>query len=259
MIVKVTNENLNVMMDYVKKEPSINLFIIGDVEQFGLDVDFQEVYLQYDNKNITACVLRYYGHVIVYSDKSDFNVQEILSLINTFTYQGLSGKKQVIDILLPFLQNVKKIDECYFCELNSDKNLFKPNMEIKNAVEDDVERICPLMVMVGYHTDTYTVSNQRKINNGAGRIYFVDEDNLVISSAATAIETSVSAMIGGVATHVDYRKKGLASQVVSKLCLDLLSENKKPCLFFYNPEAGKIYHSLGFVDTDMWSMLVIES
>ncbi len=259
MIIKVKNENINTMMDYVKQEPSINLFIIGDVEQFGLDVDFQEVYLQYDDNLITACVLRYYGNVVVYSHTDTFDVLEILDLLNKFTYQRMSGKKQVIDILLPHLQNVNKVDECYFCELSGKNNLIKPIVEVKNAKEEDVERIYPLMVMAEFNSDTYIESNQRKIKEKAGRIYFVDDGNLVISSAATAIETSVSAMIGGVATHVDYRNKGLASQVVSKLCWDLLNENKLPCLFFFNPFAGKIYHRLGFVDIDMWSMVAFES
>ncbi len=258
MIVKVEHENRKVLLDYVKKEPSINLFIIGDLEQFGLDVNFMDVYLQYNEHNdITACVLRYYSHVIIYSDRNQFNIEEIMRLIQSFDYKMISGKKSVIDKIVPFLKLDYMKEECYFCKLNNNKQLIEPTRDIHQATVEDLDKIIPLIKMVGFYRDTFKETTTRKLENRAGRLYFMEQNGLVISSAATSIETSVSAMIGGVSTHVNYRKKGLASEIVSKLCLDLLNENKTPCLFFHNPDAGKIYHRLGFIDIDMWTMVSV--
>ncbi len=257
MFVKVNNENKDIMMHYIKKEPSINLFIIGDVEQFGLEVNFLDVYLQYNHDIITSCILRYYQNIIVYSDSNDFNEQEMVSLIQSFSYARISGKKSVIDKIVPYLDNVNKIDECYFCELNESNKLIDTHKNVKKANKEDVSRIYPLMIHVGFSAPSYIESNRRKIESEAGRIYYCEDDKgNVIASAATAIETSVSAIIGGVGTHLNYRQQGFASQIVSKLCFDLLSEKKKPCLFFSNPDAGKIYHRLGFVDIDKWTMII---
>jgi len=258
MLLKVTEETKKIMLDYVKKEKAINLFIIGDVEQFGLDVDFLEVYLQYNEYKITACILRYYRNVIVYSDVTSFIVDEMMDLINSFQYNRLSGKQLVIDRLIPLLTRNHKVEICYFCALY-DKSLLKE--EVKNtrvARIEDIEKIIPLLKTVGFYHDTYQESTERKLKNNCGRIYYIQQDGLVTTSACTTIETSVSAMIGGVCTDINYRKQGLASHNVSKLCLDLINENKTPCLFFSNPDAGKIYHQLGFVDIGMWTMIKFE-
>ncbi len=75
------------------------------------------------------------------------------------------------------------------------------------------------------------------------------------SVAQTTAENSMSAMVVGVATLKEYRKKGLMSKCLSKLCYDLLNEGKTLCLFYDNPKAGRIYHALGFETLDKWSMV----
>ncbi|WP_234780015.1 hypothetical protein [Clostridioides difficile] len=39
-----------------------------------------------------------------------------------------------------------------------------------------------------------------------------------------------------------------------KLCSELLRENKIPCLFYDNEEAGKIYKKLGFENIGKWGI-----
>jgi len=46
------------------------------------------------------------------------------------------------------------------------------------------------------------------------------------------------------------------TQCLSKLCQDLLSENRTLCLFYDNPEAGAVYHKLGFETIGKWKMLL---
>jgi predicted GNAT family acetyltransferase len=61
-------------------------------------------------------------------------------------------------------------------------------------------------------------------------------------------------MVVGVCTKEEYRKRGLASIVVEKLVKDVLAEGKIACLFYDNPEAGRIYKRIGFKDIGMWTM-----
>ena len=63
-------------------------------------------------------------------------------------------------------------------------------------------------------------------------------------------------MVVSVATRKDYRHQGLMTQVLSKLCQDLLNEQKTLCLFYDNPEAGAVYHKLGFKTIGKWKMIV---
>ena len=78
----------------------------------------------------------------------------------------------------------------------------------------------------------------------------------MVCNVQTAAENSKSAMVVAVATHKDYRKRGFMAQCLSKLCRDLLNENKTLCLFYDNPEAGSVYHKLGFKTIGKWKMIV---
>ena len=72
--------------------------------------------------------------------------------------------------------------------------------------------------------------------------------------AKSTSENSTHAMIVGVATHPLYRNKGFATKCIIKICKELISENKIPCLFYDNDEAGRIYHKLGFKNRGTWSI-----
>ena len=64
--------------------------------------------------------------------------------------------------------------------------------------------------------------------------------------AKTTLETRTHAMLVGVGTHPDFRNRGLATKCIVKICKDIINENKIPCLFYDNIEAGKKYNKLGF-------------
>ncbi len=65
----------------------------------------------------------------------------------------------------------------------------------------------------------------------------------------------MSAMIVGVCTDPEYRRRGYTSTIMTKLCYDLQQEGKGACLFYDNPSAGTIYQRLGFVTIGKWSMI----
>ena len=86
---------------------------------------------------------------------------------------------------------------------------------------------------------------------------FIEEDDIIVATAATTADTTKSAMIVGVATHPDYRKKGYASALVHFLMKEYLEHQKKSvCLFYDNPKAGAIYLRLGFEYMGTWTMLM---
>ncbi|MHA1819602.1 MAG: GNAT family N-acetyltransferase [Promethearchaeota archaeon] len=89
-------------------------------------------------------------------------------------------------------------------------------------------------------------SLKRKLINGGKRVYILLLDGRIVSSAATAIESTKSAMIGGVFSMKGQRHKGFAMKIIMELCQDLINEEIIPCLFYENPEAGRIYLKMGF-------------
>jgi uncharacterized protein len=257
MLLKVNEVLKETLLNYVKQEPAINLFIIGDIEQYGLNQEFQEVYLQYNaNHQITSCLLRYYTSVVFYSHTKAFQVDEIINILKTLKFDRLSGKKECLDLLVPHLEQILKIEDCFFCECPHGNQLVKPEVHIKQAGLSDLPKLYECLKHTDFHITNYIESNTRKLEQKSGRIYYVENnDNEVISTAGTSIETSVSAMIGGVTTLHTHRNQGLASQIVSQLASDLLSEGKTPCLFYFNQAAGSIYHRIGFQDIGLWTLV----
>jgi len=81
----------------------------------------------------------------------------------------------------------------------------------------------------------------------------------VVSHASTGVETASGVMVVAVATLPQYRKKGYGRAVVTAITEYALQKGQKPCLFYDNPEAGKIYHDLGYVTFDQWCLGSIKS
>jgi uncharacterized protein len=259
---KLTSGDHQSVMDYLRQDPEFNIFIIGDIENYGYETFFQTIWgvTDYTGK-IKGILLRYYTFYIPYSYD-----QEVLQRFSPLIDLGatmVSGKKEIIDIVKKSLQRriIKEKQDCFAClkKLNSLEP--DPDLGIKKADLDDVDRLINLRKQI-VEFSTFSLNQDSIVQklNGKGRVYYLEDSNgEMISTASTSAESSQSAMIIGVATLPLYRRRGLVTNCVYYLCRDLLAEGKIACLFYDNPEAGKIYHRLGFVEIGKWSMLQLES
>jgi predicted GNAT family acetyltransferase len=60
-------------------------------------------------------------------------------------------------------------------------------------------------------------------------------------------------MLVAVATHPDWRGRGLATACLHELLHRLRGRGKVGCLFYDNPRAGRIYQRFGFAPLRGWS------
>jgi len=142
-----------------------------------------------------------------------------------------------------------------FCELKSQVALVE-DAKVRLATLDDVDTVYNLLVTISEFSPPIKDTLIKTLELGAGRIYMLTDDKgEAISIAQTTAENSASAMIIGVCTHKDHRQKGYMRRVMARLCADLQSEGKALSLFYSNPDAGKIYHSMGFETTGDWTMM----
>ncbi len=258
MIRKLLSKDNKQLMDYLKEEKSINLFIIGDIENFGYDSDFQEIWAEFDeNEQIVGVLLRYQNFYVPYS-KGDFDVQGFVDIINKDKkLEVISGKKSVIEKFDNYIEFTKKKEQ-YFAELVDDSLLYKDIdlTEVKKADIEDVDSINELKELIEEFdvTPSSKESFRQTISTGTGRTYFIKIDGRVVASASTTAENSESAMIVGVCTHPKYRRKGYATKCMTVLCNEVLNEGRTLCLFYDNPNAGIIYKSIGFKDIGKWKM-----
>ena len=82
MIRKLTEKDREAVFDLIQEKPAENLFIIGDLEAFGFEEDFQEIWGDFtENEKLRAVLLRYNINFIPYA-AGDFDVHRI-HLINS--------------------------------------------------------------------------------------------------------------------------------------------------------------------------------
>lgn len=262
MILKLEEKHRKQVIDFVSEEAEINLFFIGDIENYGFDNEIQDVWASFDaSNNIEAVLLRYRVNFIPYFKDLSFDITPFVEIINTYEGQRfVSAKKSIADLFdVKMKTNSKK--EMYFCALHSNEKLEKEfTFDIRKAGLSDCNKIGKFLDEVPEFGSEYDREDalKNKINNQAGRIFFTqNEQGEILSTAITDAENKHSAMVMGVATKKEFRNQGRTSQCVSMLCNELLSEEKSLCLFYDNPDAGKIYKRLGFVDLDMWTMLYL--
>jgi len=262
MIRKLTSADHEGLFSFLKDEPSMNLFIIGDIESYGYDEEFQEVWGEFDESGaLKAVMLRYYDSFIPYA-RSSFNTSGFANIIKNYTHTypkfTLSGKSEIVEQFESVnCLGLGKKRVLYFCECTTDEHTAEENIfEIKKATLDDVDRIIDLRGRIAEFTVTPASRDMlyKGLETNTARTYYIEEDGIMVSSVTTTAENSFSAMIVGVCTDDRYRKRGYASAIMQVVIRELISEGKTLCLFYDNPQAGSIYKRLGFKDIGTWTM-----
>lgn len=260
MIRKLCEQDRELALQFLSEEPCMNLFLIGDIENFGFDCDFQEVWGQFaDNGKLEGILLRYHNNFLPYYKDEQFDNEGFKRIIKYYKKGNviISGKESIVKkyrYLFPY----KKVKKMYFCEMRDDEQICPNNKEIKIASVDDAERICKMIDTIDEFTNASSVNIiKQKIVDESGRVYYIeDDDGEVISVSQTTAENTKSAMVVGVATKKEHRRQGYMNECLSKLCEDVLAEGKMLCLFYDNPEAGSVYHKMGFKAIGKWMMII---
>ncbi|EKN66403.1 N-acetyltransferase GCN5 [Neobacillus bataviensis LMG 21833] len=261
MIRKLTEQDHDQVLAFLSEEPSINLFIIGDIEVFGYSSEFQEIWAEFDEQNnsIKAVLLRFHQSFIPYA-KGEFDTEGFVSIMKRYNQPVLlSGKSDIVEKFEAFddLQLGKK-QATFFAECLTDEylNIIDQSIAINKATIEEVDQIIEIRESIEefvIRDDARELLVQAMESNTA-RTYYTEDHGVITSCVSTTAENSMSAMIVGVCTRKEYRRQGLATTIMQKLFQDVLDEGKTLCLFYDNPAAGRIYKRLGFKDIGMWTM-----
>lgn len=252
---KISIKESRKLLPFLREEKEFNLFIIGDIENAPDEAQYMDVYVDGDLRAPKGMLLRYYRYFLVYSP-SGMDYPGAARVIRDFADPlVLSGKTFSVDRMKPLLTDICQSESLtYFATLKSLVRVDIP-YEVKEANVEEAQQILDLLRQVPEFRTVDEESFLSGIIDGSSRKYFVEEHGRVVSTASTSAETHDMAMIVGVATAEEFRRRGYASAILSRMCEDLLSEGKIPCLFYESPDAGRIYHRLGFSQIGTWKML----
>lgn len=259
MINKLTEIHRFKVLEYLYHESAYNIFIIGDIETFGMETEFQKVYGEFDKHgDFISVFLRYRENAVYYAHETRFNL-EYLDIFEKDPFEYLSGKTELLLLIEPYLKGFTK-KHMYFCKADHMKEEVSQKVDIKEVkTKEDAIKLYDLLTSIdefGYaQKDKETFITQKTSDQKMGITLIIEKDGLVVSSVATTAETTKSAMVVAVATRKDCRNKGYASILMYELMkIYMIDKKKELCLFYDNPDAGKIYHKLGFETIGTWDM-----
>lgn len=263
MIRRLDENDRTQVLEYLNQDPSLNIFIIGDIEHFGFDNDFQTTFGEFNERGDYESVLLFYRkNLVYYSHKEQFNTA-YLPIMETFEFDYANAGARLAKLLHEYLPQYK-YKEMYFAEARKFNEKEAVNdLEIKSLkTSDEASKLYDLLTEIdefgvdGQTKEAFIEDKMKGLETGC--TLFIEEDGKLISTATATAETTTSAMVVGVATSRLHRKKGLASKLMTSLMDTYFTKNKYLCLFYDNPKAGKIYHRLGFENIDKWVMMVKE-
>lgn len=258
MIRLLTEEDRDNVLRYLYQDPAYNIFIIGDIEAFGFDKPFQRIYAEFDDEKLLSVFLRYRDSAIYYADTLRFN-KAYLAIFENNPFSYISGKTALMDLLKPHLASYKNF-HTYFCEAKAFNLDYQLDTSIKRMVTKiDAYKIYDLISTVeefsAFHQDKEAYADAKMKSIAMGMTLYIEQEGQAISTVATTAETTKNAMVVAVATREDARNKGYASQLMKALMYEyLIKKQKRLCLFYDNPSAGKIYQRLGFETIGTWDM-----
>ena len=252
------------VLKYLYQDLNYNIFPIGDIEIFGFDQDFQRVYGEFDNdNNYLSIFLRYRENAIDYSHKLYYN-EDYAAIFKIDKFDYFSCKTEFMDLINIHLP-VGTRKQMYFAKASEVKfDLSYDESLIKRL---HTEKECGMLYELLKQIEEFGIFKQSKEKFVKGKVrslqmgttLYIEEDGKIVSAVATTADTTKNAMVVAVATDNNYRKKGYATYLLLSLMKMYINDLKKDlCLFYDNPNAGKIYLKLGFENIGPWDMYTVK-
>ena len=109
MIIKLDRSYHSQLIRYLKAEVDFNIFTLGDIDTYGYNSNFFNIWAQIDSLGqFRGVLVKYYDTLIFYS-RDKYNVFEFSNLINELYYNEISGKEDTLQELEPYLDFSRKI------------------------------------------------------------------------------------------------------------------------------------------------------
>lgn len=253
---RLTENDREAMLTLLNENPTVNLFMVGDLEQFGFNTSFVSFYGQYHGDHLATIIMTFrtgihiYGHQLT-SDELEF----ITHLVADETFTTFNVNDEMLAQIQPLLTaRIAEVETCkmavyqandFVCDTSHVVALSEADAAAINAVE-----------VSGFGPRELSLPEKEEaLRSHSSYCFGIYHEGTLASVATVCAMTQDAGMIVGVATDERFRHRGYASAVVKHLCDWLKEQGRTGVLFYINPVAGAIYHRLGFVDQENYTMI----
>lgn len=251
--------NVAQLLTFFEKDLKHCLYSYIDLKKYGIHNENLQIFIYKNQDRITTVATKYYNGLQLFHDHSSFPVQSTVLLIEKLKPSIISSTLDVIEFLAPHFNHEWDIEKGYVTSLSQtpQKDLSYPTKEASFSDLNEISRLICMDEGLGGHYNVAELEAQlnTRMKEKFGRNYIIRQEGKIVCHAATYAEIDNLAVISGVITHPDYRGKGFAIALVSRLCANLLMEGKQPHLFYYTKEAKRLYEKIGFDSPSQWARL----
>ena len=252
------------IFSYIRMDYPSCLYLYLDLLKYGIGSDTVSVYLQTNNDEIEAVLLKYYSCLHIYSRNNIFNADELAEFFckNRFSMLYCTAKTAE-KIYLAFPQGIK--DKAIFSRgwvAQIKKVDHEPRGLAVTAKEKDFNQIARLIyddedIGKSYKYEELARQLEERNQQGFSRNLVIKENELVIAHACTNAELNKIAVVAELLVRTEYRQKGYASEIWREICTRLLAEDKEVFSFYYSDESRTLHKHIGFFEVCEWAKVVI--
>lgn len=218
---------------------------------YSTDYDFVKFWKQTDdNGNIISAIGRIDGDATLTSTGE--NAEEVHAFLKIVGFRTVQCEKRIAELMgaersldgyvVEYIKNQNEIKE-----IQAD-NLFRPK-EIYDIIKS------ANLVGVGDYLPWLSDTTFR-LNRGATSVLSAVEDGKTVACAMKLFTTETAVLLGAVATRPEYRGRGLAGALVTRLAES--EKNKRVELLCKHDSIVEFYKSIGFEVKNEWSIITDE-
>lgn len=257
------------ILAYISKEPEVNLYFSGDIEAYGVSEPVTMAAFGGLGDRWGAIALALRDNYVVYSQDGMFDPDEVARWISSAGRRPrhINARLDIARRLHPLFGEYV-LEECRLARCVA----VKPGAAgspgkgctLRKLGERDYDALFDALETIAGSTHVRRGSRERDeaierkvaaAQVGCSTFGIFCGDTL-LSTASVSSASKLGAMISGVATRPEMRRRGLATAVVSATCEECFRQGMRfVTLYYTDPTAARIYGRIGFEDVAGFGMM----
>jgi ribosomal protein S18 acetylase RimI-like enzyme len=246
MLTRIKENDVETLESVLCADPAFNVRLSALVKAYGTGQPFFNVWRQ----EWDVVLARLESSFFIYAgENADFEEIAFFLQFNPY-FRRFAGKSQVLKQVTAFLGATFEL--CDFDYMACEEKAKTTNIPCGN-IESEPDLKAVYEVMKSAENADFTVGEfipwyadvSHRIRHGCARAYLLRENSEPVSACLVSAESDSAGLISGVATKSDFRGRGYAAALTSKVCADLKACGKLPVLESL-PFRADYYRRMGF-------------
>lgn len=229
-MIRLTQDRLKDVLAYLEADLVNCLYLYGDIVRYGLDDPNMTVWFAERGGKINAVVMKYFSGSQVYSKDLDYDLDELVGQLRSFSPDRIHSQREIIEALTPVLQKDYTTEFGYIFKISNYRHV-KSTVQIERAAPEDAGAIADLMLSNDvwakmYEREALAKELADRMETGIGRSYIIRDGDRIVAHNGVSLETDKYMIESLAVLHDDYRNTFYGLFIESFMLNDVREEGK---------------------------------